>query len=180
MFKSTPAMGYHPGSPKCPHDFVQLFHLWCKPLSNHIKTILNPIKTLLNLIKPYQNHIKSLLLGTDLGASRLFRNITGVPRPLSRAEPGAQHSIRSIDGRPGMRKCPNPGSIPGASGSGAKPYEFIGFDDLDGPKPYEFRGFGDFYGPKPCEFIGFGDFYGPFLVCFSLNSMTGLRLGYDR
>jgi hypothetical protein len=39
-----------------------------------------------------------------------------------------------------------------------KPYEFIGFGDIDGPKPYEFIGFGDIDGPKPYEFIGFGDY----------------------
>ncbi len=38
-------------------------------------------------------------------------------------------------------------------GSGSKPYEFIGFGDIEGPKPYEFIGFGDTDDPKLYEFI---------------------------
>ncbi len=42
-----------------------------------------------------------------------------------------------------------------------KPYEFIGFGDIQCPKPCEFIGFGDTQGPKPYEFIRFGDSHSP-------------------
>ncbi len=39
---------------------------------------------------------------------------------------------------------------------GPKPYEFIGFGDIQGPKPYEFIGFGAMDVAKTYDFIGFG------------------------
>ncbi len=49
----------------------------------------------------------------------------------------------------------------GVPHEGPKPYEFIGFGDIEGPKPYEFIGLGDIHDPKLYEFIRLGDIDGP-------------------
>ncbi len=38
-----------------------------------------------------------------------------------------------------------------------KPYELIGFGNIDGPKPHQLIRFGNIYGPNAYKLIGFGN-----------------------
>ncbi len=60
-----------------------------------------------------------------------------------------------------------------------KPFQFIGFGDINGPKPYDFIGFGAMDVTKPYKFIGFGDINGPKpgILIFQVFGRFSAKLG---